>query len=195
MLGNVKALYQRYAAASRTFFQRTQVKHWEKVAAAGPPSWDERNRIIAGFISAGSSVLDLGAGAQTLRSYIPQDCRYQPCDIVRTTPDTIVCDFNHSIFPPVDHPFDYIICSGVLEYMWKPRAFLERLPTLGKKLLLSYNPRTPGESKIDRLSKNWVSHLDQDELHSLFESLGWEWSIINIRPPTEYLYLLEWTLR
>jgi hypothetical protein len=168
------------------------VKHWEKVAAAGPPTWDERNRIIAGFIPTGSSVLDLGAGAQTLKSYIPPDCHYQPCDIVRSSSDVILCDFNNSIFPVVGRAFDFVICSGVLEYIWKPRPFLKRLPSLGKNLLLSYNPRTAAESRIDRLSKNWVNHLDRDELQSLFKSLGWKWSIVNIRPPNEYLYSLAW---
>lgn len=45
-------------------------ERWE-AEAAGPPSWDDRSRCVAGFIRAGESVLDLGAGARGLRAHLP----------------------------------------------------------------------------------------------------------------------------
>ena len=181
MLGSVIGLYRRYSAASRTFFQRTQVKDWEKIAAAGPPSCminDSHRQLHPGGKFCSRSC----AGAQTLKSYIPSDCRYRPCDIVRGSPDTLLCDFNNSVYPAVNEAFQFVICSGVLEYIWKPPPSWKSCRRWAKAFCCPTTLRMPTESKIDRLSKNWVSHLDQDELQALFEATGWEWSIVNIRP-------------
>src|SRR5882724_4237857 len=88
----------RTLSAIRIIILRTDVRRWTKVAAESPP-WDERNRIIASLIPCKSSVLDLGSGAQTLRKHLKHDCVYQPCDIVKSSKDVILCNFNAGVYP------------------------------------------------------------------------------------------------
>ena len=40
-------------AAGVTLLVRTKVRQWQRVAAAGTPPWDERNKTIVEFIPAG----------------------------------------------------------------------------------------------------------------------------------------------
>ncbi|HZL35815.1 MAG TPA: hypothetical protein VFC78_10935 [Tepidisphaeraceae bacterium] len=186
--GRLLAYIRVCRSAIVTVLLRTHIRKWRRVAAAGPPTWDERNKIIARFIPAGSSVVDLGAGAQTLKSHLAAGCRYQPCDVVQSSPDVIFCDFNRGIYPELPAKFDYVVCSGVLEYVWKPSEFLGRVCALGSTLLLSYNPRMPGEPKLHRLAKNWVNHLDHRALENMLNGLGLAWRLVNTRQPNEYLY-------
>jgi hypothetical protein len=184
----VRDFYVRCRTVCITLALRTHVRKWQKVAAAGPPSWDERNRIIARFIPAASSVIDLGAGAQTLRSHLAAGCAYQPCDIVHSSADVLFCDFNRQIYPKTDKIYDYVVCSGILEYVWKPKKFLPRVAALGRTMLLSYNPRMARETILDRLAKNWVNHLTRQSLEKMFDELGLEWKLVNVRSPSEHLY-------
>jgi hypothetical protein len=177
-----------HGAALRTLMVRTRVRWWQKVAQSGPPTWDERNIIIARFISEGSSVLDLGAGAQTLRTHLKPGCVYQPCDVVQSSPDVLFCDFNRDIYPEPGRRFDVAVCSGLLEYVRKPRQFIPRIAALADRLLLTYNPIQPHESKIERLAKNWVNHLSQEQLEHIFNESGLKWKIINRREPNEMMY-------
>jgi len=164
------------------------VRWWQKVARSGPPTWDERNIIIARFIPEGSSVLDLGAGAQTLRKHLKPGCVYQPCDIVKSSPDVLFCDFNRDIYPDPGRRFDVAVCSGLLEYVRKPRQFIPRIAAMADRLLLTYNPIQRNESKIERLAKNWVNHLSQEQLEQIFNEAGLKWKIVNRREPHEMMY-------
>lgn len=148
---------------------RTHKKRWEKVAAAGPPVWDRRNAMIASFIAPGSTVLDLGSGAQTLRTHLPDDCFYQPCDVVQSTPEVIVCDFNRGEYPRSAKKFTYVVCSGVLEYIRDHRRFLKEISSLGDSVILSYNLRVAGHTKFERMANNWVNHFSRGELQRVFE--------------------------
>jgi 2-polyprenyl-3-methyl-5-hydroxy-6-metoxy-1,4-benzoquinol methylase len=167
------------AKACATLVVRTKVRQWQKVAFAGTPSWDERNRIIAGFIPANSSVLDVGCGAQTLRQHLNPGCQYQPCDVVKSSTDVIFCDFNAGVYPDIKDRFDYVVCSGLLEYIRNPRKFLPRISLLGRVVILSYNPLLPGGSKLARLGNDlgWVNHFTKGELESLFDEMGLKWTI------------------
>ncbi|MCV7177490.1 class I SAM-dependent methyltransferase [Mycolicibacterium sphagni] len=177
-------------AACYTAMTRTNVRYWTSIASGGPPPWDERNRIIAQFVKSGTSVLDLGAGARTLKGHLSPDCRYQPCDIVRS-PEVWFCDFNSGVYPPVHEKFDYVICSGVLEYIWKPLPFIERITEFGSTTLMSYNPLTSEQKKLDRLANLWVNHLPQQELEELFQSLDLQYELIDQRPSNELLYQIS----
>jgi len=187
-LHRAREFYRRCRSACVTLALRTHVRRWQQVAQAGPPTWDERNTIIARFIPAGSSVIDLGCGAQTLRTHLQAGCTYQPCDIVKSSADVIFCDFNREIYPEPGRDFDFVVCSGVLEYIWKPKRFLARVSTLGRTMLLSYNPRMAGESRLDRLAKYWVNHLKRETLEKTFDELGLQWKLVNVRSPNEHLY-------
>lgn len=177
-----------YLSAFRIVFSRTDLNRWKTVAKSAP-TWDERNRLIASMVSPGSSVLDLGAGAQTLRWHL-KDCKYQPCDVVSTTPDTLFCDFNNGIYPSVSAQFDYVICSGVLEYIRKPREFLIQCSLLGAKKIITYAPFLPSQSHIWRLNQGWFNHMKQSDLERLFDEVGFQWKLAAVWKE-QAVYLVE----
>jgi hypothetical protein len=184
---------QTSASACVTILFRTRVDLWEKVAFSGRPSWDERNVVIAEMIPPGSSVLDVGCGAQTLRQHLRADCTYQPSDIIKSTPDVIVCDLNAGIYPRTKELFDYVVCSGVLEYVRKPKEFLHKIPRLGRTVILSYNPLPDGGSKLERLGNGWgwVNHFKRHELEDLFRKVGLRWSLVHESTLHYVIYSLQ----
>ena len=112
-----------------------------------PGPWLERSVYISQFIPAGASVLDFGAGEQDLRGLLMPDglespssrvSRYVPVDMVKTTPDTRLCDFNAGKWPQIREKFDVVVVAGVLEYANDPAKVLRRLKGYGATILLSY---------------------------------------------------------
>lgn len=179
------------ASLTRTLLVRTDRRHWRRVASAGVPSWDARNQIIAAMIPPNSSVVDLGCGARTLQRHLNTGCVYMPFDVVPGDSSVTYCDFNRGVFPRLASPADFAICSGVLEYMWNPRDFLQKIAPLGRKICLSYNPLRPGETRRSRLAKKWVNHLTELDLQEMFSQARLSPSSITRRPPTEVIFELE----
>lgn len=173
----------------------TNVNRWREVSKNPRPHWDDRNEIIARLIPAGSSVIDLGCGPQTLRRHLPASCKYQPCDVIKSTPDVIFCDFNAGVYPDVKETYDYVVCSGVFEYIRKPEEFLKRNSKLAKTMILSYNPfnQFPGDTKIRRLNCDWLNHFTKPELEKLFAEVGLTWEIFDVtaRKNEEFIYVLK----
>jgi hypothetical protein len=139
--------------------------------------WSSRSIIIASSIPSNSSVLDLGAGSQTLNRYL-HDCIYQPCDLFQTTPNTLVCDFNKNIYPKIQNEFDIVVCNGLLEYIRKPKVFLKKIIPMGRKYIVSYAIKLPENTLKWRLSMGWFNHYTERELEDLFSSLGFIFTII-----------------
>jgi hypothetical protein len=165
-------------------------RRWYEVAHGGTPSWDDRNKIIAQFIPQNSSVLDLGCGAKTLRIYLKTGCMYHPCDLIKSSPEVIQCDFNGGIYPELTRHYDYVVCSGVLEYIWKPQDFLTRISAMGTQIVLTYNTKVFRQSRIDRLSNNWVNHFTRRQLESLFQGSGLVFQVLTVRNGNEFIYSL-----
>ena len=161
----------RLLSVCRAKLRVTDVSRWRRNARE-QPWWDIRNQAIAQLIPPHSTVLDLGAGAQTLKGHLPPGCKYQPADIAQKTPDTLHCDFNRGEYPPVSAPFDVTVVSGVLEYVVRPKEFLQRIRPFGKTLILSYNCRAADERQLDRLNRGWLNHLSLEELERLLEEAG-----------------------
>jgi len=184
---------RKLVAVLKTMMIPTQKKRWKKVAAAGPPAWDSRNAIIAGFIPPGSAVLDLGSGAQTLKNHLPDDCFYQPCDVVRSTPDVIVCDFNRGEYPRATRRFSHVVSSGVLEYIRDHRRFLKEISMLGDSIIVSYNLRVSGHTKFERMANNWINHFSREELERIFEELNLTAECLHTAQHGEAIYLLRHT--
>ena len=69
--------------------------------------------------------------------------------------------------------------------------FLEKVPLLGRTMLMSYNPLSAGDSKFARLGNNWVNHLTKAELETLFSELGLEWTVLH----TDKLRYLIYSIR
>ena len=175
-------------AAGLTLVRRTDTARWKRNVGE-EPVWDDRNVRIAGLVPDHCSVLDVGAGAQTLRRHLKPGCRYQPCDLVQSSPDVILCDFNRGIFPDLGgKSFDYVVCSGVLEYMRQLEGFVARVRCYGRNLILTYNVREEGSGIVDRLALGWVNHLTLSEIDDLFTRCGLTTMISAIRRPSEYIF-------
>jgi hypothetical protein len=158
--------------ALKTLAVRTDYGRWRRNSKV-QPSWDGRNRRLAELIPNGSQVIDLGAGAQTLKQHLGQECGYQPCDLVKSSQDCLTCDFNEGVYPDTAKNYDFVVCSGVLEYIREPREFVGRILTYGKVTILSYNPWDgKRSSKFSRLAQGWVNHMRPSDLEEHFQALG-----------------------
>lgn len=149
----------------------TDIRRWERTARE-PPSWDERNRVMAAFVPGGASVLDVGAGHGTLRSYLAPGCTYQPVDCVPGTDETILADFNKGRIPVLTRVYDVVVCSGILEYIADPAGFLRVVSGWGDRTLISYAVLESQPDVARRRANGWFNDLAQAELERLFVSVG-----------------------
>lgn len=134
-------------------------------------SYDERIKLMAQFLKEGRSVLDIGCGQQALKKYIPSNIFYYGCDIVKRDEHTIVCNFNNLEYPPFRY-YDYIFCSGVLEYIEDLEYFLYNIQGYGTEFIFSYAPNyTDVES---RLKSGWVNHYTLLDFQNLLEKLNYK---------------------
>lgn len=195
ILLSLHAAVRRFAAVISTLLFRTQLRRWQKVAAAGPPPWDKRNRLIASFVENHSTVIDVGSGAQTLKQHLGDEVEYQPCDCVKSTPDVIVYDFNIDQSLELEKSYDYVVCSGILEYITNPAGFLKLVTTFGRETLISYNPIQPGDTRFQRMANNWVNHLTRSELEALFNECGLNGTLLNEASNGELLYRIKQQLK
>jgi len=174
-----------------TLSVRTHKSRWEKVAKDPMPHWDSRNVLISSLIPDGSSVLDLGSGAQTLRRHLKPGCKYQPCDVVKSSPDVILCDFNAGNYPQPGMEYDFVVCSGIFEYIRRPLEFLQRISTLGRTIIFSFNPWHPQTPKFSRLAVHWNNHLTRAETECLFQHSSLAWQVVNVKDDGEIVYSLH----
>lgn len=108
----------------------TRTQHWRETAKAEPAiSWQHRSELIAHLIRPNDVVCDLGAGAQTLRRYLPSSVGYIPVDCVMEHPDTWLADFNADFALP-DRPFNVITCIGLLAHLVDRIRFLKQLAVM-----------------------------------------------------------------
>jgi len=105
----------------------------------------------------------------------------------------IFCDFNAGVYPDIREPFDYVVCSGVLEYIRQPRKFLQQVPRWGRAVVLSYSPMAPGDSKLNRLGNGWgwVNHLTREGIQKLFAEVGLDAALLHDDKLGFVIYLLK----
>jgi hypothetical protein len=175
------------AGAARIFAHLAEGAGW-LLTGAQRPSWNGRNAMLVKHIRAGSSVLDLGSGAQSLRGLLPADCEYQPCDIVDSGPGVLRCDFNRDIWPRVSKRYDVVVVSGVMEYLERPRDFLARVVTLGDRILLTHAYRDIDDPTPRRM---WKTHLTREELEAMFAELRLRWRLLDSWQDAHGIYALR----
>jgi hypothetical protein len=133
--------------------------------------WPGRLALIARHIPAGSRVLDLGAGAQSLKGHL-KHCAYTPADVTRRTPDTLDFDMEADIYPfDPDGEWDVAVMAGVLEYATDPSNVLDAITFLTPVLLLSY---AHGGSLDYRRRQQWRNHLSRAGLEQALGETGWK---------------------
>lgn len=104
------------------------------------PFWIGRAAIIGDYLKGCDSVLDLGAGTQTLRKFISG--KYLPVDCVKLSNDVTVIDLD-SQWSADDLPeSDGIAMAGLLEHLAAPQSVIQRLAGLGRVWAVSYMDAT-----------------------------------------------------
>jgi len=106
----------------------------------------------------------------------------------------ILCDLNSGIYPQVNERFDYVVCSGVFEYVRDEAKFLSLIPTYAPNVILSYNPLSPKchrKTKLERLAGSWVNHHTRAELEKTFDAAGLSWRALHTSDLDEVIYALH----
>lgn len=98
-------------------------------------------------------MLDIGCATGHLRILCP-GIEYSGCDFIPPSPPIEFsfhrCDFNHEPLPPELRDFDLAVCSGILEYIENPAAFLDSLRS-------RLNPR--GHLVLTYFNMNHISRI------------------------------------
>lgn len=132
-------------------------------------SWDDRIKLMSTYIKPNSSVIDIGSGLEVLYKHLPNGCAYTPCDVVKRTERTIVCNINENIYPDVKER-DYIFLSGVLEYLKNLETFFSRISQYGNKIILSYNSIDINRNQRD---PTWVNAHTSREIIKMLKRNGY----------------------
>ena len=157
------AINRNLALAKKTDFDR-----WSNIDSL-EAAWDQRAEVAAGFVPAGSRVLDIGCGRMALSRSLPNGCDYQPCDLVARDSKTIVCDLNRGQFPSAAAAeADVIVMLGLLEYIVDIDGLFTHLRHAKCDLVVSYCV-TDLTADIDRASLGWINHLSLMDLAMLFD--------------------------
>lgn len=100
------------------------------------PNWIERSAIVGGYLSGCGSVLDMGAGTQTLRQFVTG--RYIPLDCVSLSDDAMLVDLD-SEWSASDLPeAEGVAMAGLLEHVSDPVAVIRRVAPVGRVWAVSY---------------------------------------------------------
>lgn len=105
------------------------------------------------------------------KRFLPPSCEYVPVDIVRRAPETIVCDFNTQ--EPPDLEADWVLMSGVLEYLSDVGAALSWAARTAPSLSMSITLMDAGIPRLQRLTWGWIQHLARPELDALLDGAGY----------------------
>ncbi len=151
------------SSASALIAPRTDLARWSD-ARNLKPSWNARAKLAADFIPAGATVLDLGCGAMALETFLPYNCRYLPCDLVKRDERTILCNFNEESLPAKAEA-THLAALGVLEYIHDWRGFIRQLCAFQLPIVFSYHP-TDYTQGMDRKGLGWVNDIRLDDLCS-----------------------------
>lgn len=126
--------------------------------------------MAAEWIDAGSSVLDVGAGAMALGFALKPGCRYQPADVVERRPGCFVVDLNRGEFPPGE--YDVVTLLGVLEYVHHIEGVLERARAAAPQMVVTYCTYVGGGVSARR-GMGWVNEFTAHQFGSVLVSCGW----------------------
>lgn len=150
-------------------------------------SYNERIQLMSRYITSESSVLDIGCGQETLKKYLPKNCKYTGCDLIQRSSDTLVINVNTwFILPDI---YKYIFCSGVLEYINNLPRFLTTIRFWGNEFIFSYACK---QSSIEERQKSdWVNHYTYNELITIFKQYGFLIIDINQWKNQDIFYLIK----
>lgn len=137
------------------------------------PGWTERNQKIASLISQNSKILDLGCGEKDLLNYVSPS-KYIGIDYQSNSAD-IRLNFNNSFVLPKDE-WDYIVCSGLIEYISDIHLFFESIKNNSRLYVFTF--WTKNESIREKNGLLGVSINEFKEIlnknYSIIEATSWK---------------------
>jgi hypothetical protein len=133
------------------------------------PSWSNRIKTMAQYITPGKSVLDLGCGKMWVRNYI-QPSAYYPVDYADRGLGTIVCDFNKKEFPAENADIAFV--SGAMEYVTDAKWFISCIAKRCDECVISYCLLEDFPSPAFRRKQAWVNDYSRDEIVKMFSDAG-----------------------
>lgn len=105
-------------------------------------------RIIAGFVTPGARVLDVGCGDGALLQRLEEEKQADGRgielsqrgvnDAVARGLSVVQGDADHDLATYPDDAFDFVILSQTLQATYNPRAVLEQLLRIGRKVVVSF---------------------------------------------------------
>jgi hypothetical protein len=158
-------------------FGISDYKRWSKTSTL-LQNWDERTIMLAEQITPNSKVLEFGAGRLVLKDYLPRNCTYYNSDIVKRNEQTLVIDLNKEL--PELSKVDFIVFSGVLEYVKDVEHLLEHCSRYTKTILLSYAVTDHFSNSKNRRVSGWISDLSEDDIEAIARKLKMNWSFLNV---------------
>jgi hypothetical protein len=162
---------QRIASTKAVRTERaTDLARWSDPANLDP-RWEYGPARTGRFVPPGSRVLDLGAGLETLKTYLPQGCTYTPFDVVSHSGQTLVGDLNRGELP--DGEFDLVAAIGTLEFVHDVGALVGAIHPRAPLAILTYCAKTIDDLDM-RLEKGFVNDFTRDELVLLCQKKGWQ---------------------
>ena len=114
-----------------------------------------------------NSIMDLGAGHQTLKRKIPSNIEYIPCDIYKHVDSTIIVDFNKGEF--YNKKVDVVFCSGIFEYIYDLKQFIKNISKNTDILIGSYHFIEDAKNRSDI----WVNALSIEDFFQIWHELGY----------------------
>jgi SAM-dependent methyltransferase len=100
------------------------------------PKWTGRNISIASMIPEQMSILDLGCGSKDLLRYIKSPKKYLGVDYNQPLADLSI-NFNDTFSLPTDN-WDYVTCSGLLEYLLNVDNFFKQITHLSQSYIFTF---------------------------------------------------------
>ncbi len=173
LFAHIKSLLRHpvaYLATFSSFRSATDFSRWQELSNL-KVDWDKRTQIMAGFIPAGSRVIEFGAARLVLPLYLRPGCSYQPADLVKRSDETLVFDLNGTL-PNLPSCYDYAVFSGVLEYVKDPDRVLCWLNGVADGIIFSYAVTDHLSDPITRRRHGWINSLSDTEVRQMICRIG-----------------------
>lgn len=157
------------------FINRSDTQRWEKEKAL-QDRWEDRTKMLGQHIKNGSKVFEFGAGNMRLKKYLPKNCIYIPSDFVRRTDEMHIIDLNKTLqeIPKSN----YIVFSGVLEYVKNLEKVLKFYSGYTENFLLSYAVLEAYPNIKNRRKEGWISDNSHQEILEIAKKINFNCSVI-----------------
>ena len=139
------------------------------------PHWTRRNKLIGEeILLPNKSVLDLGCGAKDLLKYY-NPSTYLGVDIAETA--DLIVNFDEEFELPGG--WDYIVNSGILEYVDNLDRYLEKISKLGNEYIFTWWQGIGyGRMSIDRVKEEFIKKYYKIE----YETRGGPQMVVRCTP-------------